>query len=125
MIFRARRKPRTSHTRTVLSKKRATVLKHVQGAVGSNDLSKPIDTDALRQLRASLNGLRSDIAHQPGAGPRAAAAALSDLDTALAKLGAVQGHPPSAHAQSLIEDGLRALHSAHVNAAKAGSDWPL
>ena len=125
MLFAARRRRRTSHTRTVLSRKRASVLKHVQAASASDDITKPLDTHAIGQLRTTLKGLHSDIANQSGAGPRAAAAALQDLDTALAKLAAVQGHSPGAHAQSLIEDGLRALHSAHVNARKAGSDWPL
>jgi hypothetical protein len=125
VLFAARRKPTPSTTRATLSKKRAAVLKHVQAAVSSDDITKPLDTHALGQLRTTLAALRRDIAHQPGSKSRAAAAALADLDTALAKLSAVQSHAPGPHAQSMIEDGLRALHSAHAHARKAGSDWPL
>jgi len=125
VLFARKRKRRTQSTRAVLSKHRTTVLKHVKAAVSNDDITKPLDAHALGQLRTTLAQLRGDIAHQPGSGARAAAAALQDLDTAIAKLSAVQGHAPNAKAQTLIEDGLRALHSAHVNAHKAGSAWPL
>jgi hypothetical protein len=113
-----------SHTHRVLKGKRAHVLKQVEAAA-TPSVSDPIDVQALHRLRASLQALHDDIRHDTGAGPRAAARALKDLDTSLAKLAAVNTSSPGAATQALLEEGLRALRSAHLNARKAGGDWPL
>ena len=125
MLRGRRHKHPRAHTRKVLRAKRGHLLSKVDAVTAPAQSGAAIDVRALQSLRASLQTLRHDIRHDAGPGPRAAAQALQELDTSLAKLVQAQTGAPGANTQALLEDGLRALNRAGEHARKAGRDWPL
>lgn len=130
MPTEARLAHRRSRTGAILGRKRKKLLAQSRSAVAKAQAQAQQGSNvnvatAATKLRGELASLRRDIEAEQGAGPRAAARALADLEHSLAAMVKATQSNDSQQAMADLKSGYQALISAKHAAKQAGHDWAL